>query len=122
MLKKIKYLAMNNLIKLVVLMVLSIGALYMNVWWLIPIMGLVYGYLSEGNAFKSGLIAFAGVAVVWTILLYVREGQFATTPSQLFANNLGNISPALLPLIGGVVCALPTLFTAAGGRLLAEKS
>lgn len=112
---------MNNWIKLIVLLVLSIAALYMNVWWLIPIMGLVYGYFAQGNAFTTGLIAFLSVGIVWSILLYVREGQFATTPSQLFSNNIGNIAPVLLPLIGGLVCSLPVLFAAAGGRMLGKR-
>jgi len=109
---------MNNLLKLILLLIVSFAGLYFNVWYIILPAALLYGWTSTGKVGWSTALPFIGVFVLWAACLYVRDGAFYTSPSSLVATVFGAVPSWSIPLVGGVLGGVVAMLGSLAGRLL----
>jgi len=109
---------MNPFLKVIMFLLGCALALYLNVWWIILPLSILYGYFSSKSSTKTGLVAFVIAFITWTALLYVKDSYFFRSPSELLSGVFGGLPPVVIPLIGGLIGGLVSLFGAIGGRLI----
>lgn len=109
---------MNNGIRLILLLIVSFAGLYFNIWFVILPAALLYGWTSTGKIGWSTALPFLAVFVLWAVCLYVKDGSFYRSPSELVSVVFGGIPSATVPLIGGVVGGVVAMLGSLAGRLL----
>ena len=112
---------MSSINHLLIYIILAVVALALNVWWLIPLLAVICGYTSGSSVRSSALCSFFGVAITWAVALYVRDGMFHRSPSDLFGAVVGGIPGWSLPLIAGFLGGLVAMLAAVSGQLLSHK-
>ena len=112
---------MSELVKVIILAVATFSALYLNIWWAILLLAILYGWQSDFSTLKAGMVAFITVFVLWSLLLYVKDSGFYRSPSELIADIVGGIPVWTVPLIGGLTGGLVAMFGALGGSMLKES-
>jgi len=108
-------------VKIVLLAVCTLAALYLNIWWAVLLLAIIYGWSSEVSSLKNGLIAFVVVFILWSVLLYMKDSTFFRSPSELIAEIVGGIPVWTVALIGGLTGGLVAMFGALGGSMLRSR-
>ena len=88
-------------------------------WWAVALAGALSGFLVGGNAFRSFLACFIGVAVLWTFA----ANQLMAAQGPILAERVGALlpgqpSPSALSVISGAVGGLVAAFAGATGAML----
>jgi len=112
---------MSSINHLLIYIILAVLALALNVWWLIPLLALLCGYTSSNSLKSSALFSFLGVGVTWAVALYIRDGMFHRSPSDLFGAVAGGLPGWAVPLIAGLLGGVVAMLAAMSGQLLSSK-
>ena len=106
---------MRALLFIILLTLGTIAALYLNAWYLIVIIALLCGMFSEWKVLWTGLAGFFIVLLVWSALIWLRDGSFHHSPTSILSPLFGDVPPTLIPLIGGIIGGLVALFASMAG-------
>ena len=109
---------MNEWIKILLVVIGTLVALFIGHWYVILIIAMLYGYFTDLPMRKSASLCFIAVFLAWSLSLLFRDMGFARSPMTLFADAAGSFPNWAVPLVAGAIGGLVAFCGAAGTRLL----
>lgn len=106
-------------LKIIGLGLFSIMALYINAFYLIFILAVIYGALNKPLKpvrFSTGL--FFVSFLIWAGLILIGEMSFYNSPSITLSQILGGLPSWIIPIFGGLIGGILSFLGSLGGAYM----